>query len=570
MEPLLEIKNLSVDFLSPEGPVPALRNISFSVHRGEIVALVGESGSGKSVTSLAILQLLPTPPARYLAGDIRFTREPGTSLNLLKATPAQLQKLRGNRMAMIFQDPMSSLNPVMTCGRQVAEAIRLHQGLARPRAEELALHWLERVRLPRPGQLMRRYPHQLSGGQQQRVMIAMAMACQPDLLICDEPTTALDVTVQKTILSLLRELQQERDMGVIFITHDLGVVAEIADRALVMYRGEILEQGPVASLFREPAHPYTRALLACRPILHPRGQPLPVVEDFLGNRPVPMQPPVVGEQPAIPPAQPAEREVLVQVDQLRVQYPAGRNWLGRPRRMQTAVDGVSFDLFRHEVLGLVGESGCGKTTLGRTLLRLVEPSGGTIRFRGQDLTGRSQQDLRGLRRDVQLVFQDPYSSLNPRLSVGEAIMEPMKVHGLASRRERRERAIALLEKVNLRADHFHRYPHSFSGGQRQRIVIARALALEPSFLVCDESVSALDVSVQAQVLNLLNELKRELDLTMLFISHDLAVVHYISDRILVMQEGRIVESGPADQVFYHPHNPYTQALLAALPGRMPA
>jgi peptide/nickel transport system ATP-binding protein len=580
--PLLQINNLQVDFVTEIGTTTAISGISLQVQRGEIVAIVGESGSGKSVTSLSILQLLPAPPARYTQGEILFSPDGQTSVNLLTQTPKQMRTIRGNQVAMIFQEPMSSLNPVFTCGDQVMEAIRLHQQVSKEKATQKTIELFEKVKLPNPAQLFHRYPHQLSGGQKQRVMIAMAMSCEPDLLICDEPTTALDVTVQKTILQLIKSLQQTEKMGVIFITHDLGVVAEVADRAVVMYRGSIVEQGDVKTLFHNPQHPYTKGLLACRPVLHPKGERLPVVSDFIEGRKTEVrsqpseigsqEPEVRGTQSAInPPLQSAEQPAtsnlkLVTVEHLSVWFPSKKSFLGKPLEYTKAVDDVSFDVYKGETLGLVGESGCGKTTLGRSLLRLVEPTKGTILYNGVDLTAKKRDELKQLRKDIQIVFQDPYSSLNPRLTIGEAIAEPMKVHGiLPTETQRKEKVIELLEKVNLKAEHFNRYPHEFSGGQRQRIVIARTLSLSPSFVVCDESVSALDVSVQAQVLNLLNDLKKEYGFTIIFISHDLSVVRYISDRIMVMNKGKIEEIGNAEEVYFHPKQAYTQQLIASIP-----
>jgi peptide/nickel transport system ATP-binding protein len=567
MLPLLQIKNLSVDFIAEKEITSALKNISFTVHRNEIVALVGESGSGKSVSALSILQLLPSPPAHYASGEILFSENGTETIDLLKKKQAEMQDIRGNKIAMIFQEPMTSLNPVMTCGYQVMEAILQHRKVSGEKAKKQTIEWFQRVKLPSPENIFHRYPHQLSGGQKQRVMIAMAMCCHPSLLICDEPTTALDVTVQKTILQLIKELQQQSNMAVIFITHDLGVVAEIADRAVVMYKGAIAEQDTVKNIFSAPRHPYTKALLACRPVNHKRGERLPVVNDFLENG---GQHDEVSKRSILTKDQNrgfiAQKSVLLTAAHLSVWFPAAKTWWGKAKEFTKAVDNVSFDLYRGETLGLVGESGCGKTTLGRALLRLIEPTAGKIFYNDIDLTSKTKDELRSLRKEIQIVFQDPYSSLNPRLTIGSAIAEPLKVHHLLpTEKTRKDKVVELLEKVDLKAEHFHRYPHEFSGGQRQRIVIARALALNPSFLVCDESVSALDVSVQAQVLNLLNDLKKEFGFTIIFISHDLSVVRYISNRIMVMNKGKIEEIGEADAIYFHPQSDYTKNLIASIP-----
>jgi peptide/nickel transport system ATP-binding protein len=571
MTSLLQINNLSIQFHTEAGITDAVRNISFEVNRGEIVAIVGESGSGKSVTALSILQLLASPPAKYTSGQILFSENEGTPVNLLQLREEELRQLRGQKISMIFQEPMTSLNPVFTCGNQVMEAILLHEKISGKQAKERTIALFEHVKLPEPAQIFNRYPHQLSGGQKQRVMIAMAMSCNPSLLICDEPTTALDVTVQKNILQLIKELQQSTRMGVIFITHDLGLVGEIADRAIVMYKGEIVEQGRTKNIFAQPAHPYTKALLACRPVLHQKGERLPTVSDFMGDGHTTKN--VETAQPG--PANNANTQTasstqspLISVQNLSVWFPAAKSFFGKPARFTKAVDDVSFSIYKGETLGLVGESGCGKTTLGRTLLRLIAPTSGKIVYNGTDLTQLHGSALKSFRKDIQIVFQDPYSSLNPRITIGEAIAEPMKVHGIAGNaKDRKEKVMSLLEKVSLKPEHFNRYPHEFSGGQRQRIVIARALGLNPGFVVCDESVSALDVSVQAQVLNLLNDLKKEFGFTVIFISHDLSVVHYVSDRIMVMNKGKIEEIGPAEQVYHRPVSAYTQKLIASIPGR---
>jgi len=564
--PLLSIQNLSVDFLSENGNTRAVKNISFSVNSGEIVALVGESGSGKSVTSLSVLQLLPKPPAHYPEGKIIFT-EKGQSIDLLQLQQKELQRIRGAKISMIFQEPMTSLNPVLKCGEQVMEALLVHKRLSKAVAKRQTIEWFEKVKLPEPEKNFSRYPHQLSGGQKQRVMIAIAMCCNPDLLICDEPTTALDVTVQKTILQLIKELQQAQNMGVIFITHDLGVVAEIADRVAIMYKGELVEEGSTQTIFRNASHPYTKALIACRPALHPKGERLPTVSDYLSEGKSELgRSKFEASTPNIEHKTSNLEQGIVQVQNLTVKFPGKTSLFGKPLSFFTAVNNVSFEVYKNETLGLVGESGCGKTTLGRSLLRLVEPSSGKIIYNGTDITQLSKEQTKALRKNVQLVFQDPYSSLNPRLTIESALAEPMAVAGIeTSAKARRKRATELLEKVSLPSSALNRYPHEFSGGQRQRIVIARALGLNPDFLVCDESVSALDVSVQAQVLNLLNDLKKELGLTLLFISHDLSVVRYMCDRIIVMQKGSIVETGMAESLYQQPQSQYTRSLLEAIP-----
>lgn len=570
MQPLLSIENLSVDFITDQQTTNAVKNISLQVNYGEILAIVGESGSGKSVTSLSILQLLPKPPANYSSGKINFQEEGSKPINLITANAKQIREIRGSKIAMIFQEPMTSLNPVMSCGKQVMEALLVHKTISSAEAKRQTIEWFEKVKLPQPGKIFNRYPHELSGGQKQRVMIAMAICCRPSILICDEPTTALDVTVQKTILQLIKELQQQQNMGVIFITHDLGVVAEIADRVAIMYKGEIVEQNTVQNIFNHPQNSYTKALIACRPALHPKNEKLPTVGDFMGIEKRSEAGSQKSEVPVVTDRSMSKSTVpdnaFIKVENLVVHFPGKMNWLGKPKNYFTAVDDVSFEIFKGETLGLVGESGCGKTTLGRTILRLVEPTSGKITYKNSDITQLSKEQLRDLRKDVQLIFQDPYSSLNPRLTIGDAIAEPMKISGIQKRNvERKNKVAELLEQVSLSPNMMNRYPHEFSGGQRQRIVIARALSLHPGFIVCDESVSALDVSVQAQVLNLLNELKKELELTMLFISHDLSVVRYMCDRIMVMNKGKIIESGPAEEVYYHPQNQYTKQLIDAIP-----
>ena len=589
--PLLQIKDLQVDFITPAGPVPALHRISLDVDRGEMVALVGESGSGKSVSALSILRLLP-PTVTRTTGSILLERA-ASPVDLLQANLPLLRSIRGNDISMIFQEPMTSLNPVFTCGSQIAETLRLHRGLSREAARREAIASLEQVLLDRPAQIFDRYPHQLSGGQKQRVMIAMAICCRPALLIADEPTTALDVTVQQGILGLLKDLQRERNMGVLFITHDLGLVADTCDRAIVLYKGRILEEGRVDRVFEHPAHPYTKALLACRPLGYPKGQRLPVVEDFWSGdpddnpTPTPTPTPKPTAPTAKPPAPTAPQTTppvpaakppspLLLVEDLKVWYPGKRAWFSPPPPPVKAVDGVSFAVNEGEILGLVGESGCGKTTLGRALLRLIRPTSGKILLRGEDLLALKPKSLRARRQQLQIVFQDPYAALNPRMTIGRALTEvletrqvnePRPVTQTEATNRLETQARDLLQKVQLPADFFHRYPHECSGGQRQRAVIARALAMDPGFILFDESVSALDVSVQAQILNLIGDLKREFGFTAVFISHDLSVVRYLCDRIMVMRAGRIVEEGAAEEVYTHPRADYTRILLEAIPGR---
>ncbi len=580
---LLEIKNLVTEFRTDGEVMKAVNDVSFTLNRGETIGIVGESGSGKSVTSLSVMRLIPNPPGRISGGEILFYKNDNSVVDLVKLNERDMRAIRGNDIAMIFQEPMTSLNPVFTCGNQVMEAILLHQKVNKKEAKEKTIALFKEVQLPRPEAIFDQYPHQISGGQKQRVMIAMAMSCSPSILIADEPTTALDVTVQQTILDLMLKLQREKDMGIMFITHDLGVIAELADKVVVMYKGKIVEQGPVLEIFSNPQHPYTKGLLACRPPLDVRLKRLPIVSDFMnldeaGNIQEIAQSVTEATQKEIQTV--AEREEahkklyaqkpILQIKNLKTYFPLKRNFFGKVTEEVKAVDDVTFDVYPGETLGLVGESGCGKTTLGRTVLRLVDPTGGEVIFKGNPLHSMTTAELTEVRKDIQIIFQDPYSSLNPRITVGDAIMEPMQVHKLyANDKERKEKVLELLERVNMLPEHFYRYPHEFSGGQRQRICIARALALRPQFIICDESVSALDVSVQAQVLNLLNELKRDFDFTYIFISHDLSVVKFMSDRMVVMNKGVVEEMGDADQIYSNPQTEYTKKLIAAIPkGRL--
>ena len=553
-ETVLKVADLHVSFPHDGEYREAVKGVSFSVRRGTTLGIVGESGSGKSVTSLAIMGLLPK--SAHISGS-------WTDLH--------------GRVSMIFQEPMTSLNPVQRCGKQVEEMLLAHEKVSRQEARQRTIQLFEEVMLPRPEKIYRSYPHEISGGQKQRVMIAMALICHPDLLIADEPTTALDVTVQKTILDLLRTLQQKYRMGIIFITHDLGVIAQIADEVAVMDHGEIVEQGAAQHLLHHPQHPYTKGLLACRPPLDSRPRRLLTVKDFLemengewrmkksDDAPNNSQFPILNSQLN-------KKSVLLRVRDLEVTYALETTIFGKVKKELKAVDDLSFDIYRGETLGLVGESGCGKSTLGRAILQLIEHNSGTIEYDGKSLDRLTPAETKALRRRMQIVFQDPYSSLNPRITIGDAIAEPLKVHNTSlssntrtTRQSIKEKVLSLMQQVGLEPDWYNRYPHEFSGGQRQRVCIARALILEPELVICDESVSALDVSVQAQVLNLLNDLKEQYHYTYLFITHDLSVVKYLSDRIMVMEQGRIVEQGPADEIFAHPQHPYTQRLLDAIP-----
>ncbi|MEH3115689.1 ABC transporter ATP-binding protein [Pedobacter terrae] len=566
---MLNVENLNIDFYNQEDKnwFNAVKKINFTVKKGSILGIVGESGSGKSVTSFSIMRLHDESLAK-ITGDIKFE-----DISLLNLSANEIRQIRGNQISMIFQEPMTSLNPVFNCGDQVAEAIMLHQKIGKAEAKKQTISLFNEVQLPRPEKIFDSYPHQISGGQKQRVMIAMALSCNPKLLIADEPTTALDVTVQKTILQLLLKLKTERNMAMIFISHDLGVVNEIADEVAVMYKGKIVEQGPAKSVFENPQHPYTKGLLACRPSPTLQLKKLPVVADFLnkgtGDIPAYLQSAnqLTVTEISLRRQKLYEQKPLLQVKDLCTWYPIRNGLFGKTTDYVKAVDRINFEVFPGETLGLVGESGCGKTTLGRTILRLIQPTSGSILFNGEDITNLDKNELRKLRKDIQIIFQDPYASLNPKLSIGRSILEPLQVHGLYQNdAERKQKVLELLDKVGLNAGHFNRYPHEFSGGQRQRVVIARALALQPKFIICDESVSALDVSVQAQVLNLIRSLQEEFGLTYIFISHDLAVIKHISDRILVMNKGKIEEEGFPEQLFNAPKAEYTRKLIAAIPG----
>lgn len=564
---LIDVDGLTTQFVTDGGTAKVVKDVSFQIARGETLGIVGESGSGKSVTCYSITQLLPPKIATIIAGQIRMD-----GIDLLTLTEREMRAYRGRRIGMIFQEPMTALNPVHRCGAQVAEMLQLHTDLSRAQIKDRVLGLLGRVKLPDPELVYKAYPHQLSGGQLQRVMIAMAIACGPDLLIADEPTTALDVTVQREIILLLKELQRETGMAMLFISHDLGVISEVADRVVVMYRGAIVEQGAVDTIIHHPREAYTQGLVACRPPTAYRLSKLPTVADFIDDPSLTVE--AYRESHVVTPdsyqsrlATVARQPVLVKVDGLTKRYGA-RGGLFSRGPSTVAVDNVAFEIHSGETMGLVGESGCGKSSLGKTMLRLTDAAAGTVAYNGTDLLQLSTRAMRAARKDVQYIFQDPFSSLNPRMTIGQAIIEPMQVHRLHDNKtDRRDKVMYLLQQVGLLPEHYDRYPHEFSGGQRQRISIARTLAVEPRFIICDESVSALDVSVQAQVLNLLDDLKREYGLTYLFISHDLSVVKHVSDRIMVMQGGKIVEMGDAEQVFNHPREAYTQRLIDSIPGR---
>ena len=556
--PLLSVENLNIAFASDGKWNSVIHNISYSIQPNEIVGIVGESGSGKSVSSLSIMGLLPAKISKISEGEIIFNNR-----NIAEFSAKEWQNFRGNEVAMIFQEPMSSLNPSSKCGVQVQEILLQHTKLSKSESKKRTIELFKQVKLPDPAQLFEKYPHQISGGQKQRVMIAMAIACKPKLLIADEPTTALDVTVQKEILLLLKELQQETKMSILFISHDLSLVSQIADKVIVMYKGSIVEQGDVKELFANPQHQYTKALLSARPSLDVRLNRLPTIKDFLEDK---IKSEVVrSEERKIRLEKLYNSQPLLEIRNLEKEYFFSAGFLGKTKSFK-AVDDVSLKLYEGETLGLVGESGCGKSTLGNAILQLDKATAGQIFYRGQDITNIGKEELKNLRKEIQIIFQDPYSSLNPRIQVGKAIMEPMQVHKLyKDDKERKAKTIEILEQVGLTAEHFDRYPHEFSGGQRQRIGIARTIALQPKMIVCDESVSALDISVQAQVLNLLNDLKDNFGFSYIFISHDLAVVKYMSDQVVVMNKGKIEETADADVLYATPKSAYTRKLIDAIP-----
>lgn len=565
-DPLIQVKDLEVEFQTEEGFIKAVNKISFDIPKGKTVGLVGESGSGKSVTSLSMMRLIPNPPGKIIGGEIKFKGQ-----NLLAMSEAQMRSIRGNKISMIFQEPMTSLNPVFTVGEQIAETLMLHEGISKSAALKKAVVLLDQVGIPDPAKRVSAYPHEMSGGQRQRVMIAMAIACNPEVLIADEPTTALDVTIQKQILDLLADLQKKFGMSILFITHDLGVIGDIADEVIVMYRGNIVEKGTKDQVFKNPEHPYTKGLMACRPTLDRNPKRLPTISDFMNvdgtEKSYDVKSLIREKEPRqVTDANP----VILEIKNLKKYFPLEKSFWGTVTQSVKAVDDVSLEVRKGRTLGLVGESGCGKTTLGRTLLRLTEPTSGSIFYRGQDITHIDKDSLRNLRRKMQIIFQDPYASLNPRMTVGSTLKEPMMIHKLGKNSsEQEDMAVKLIERVGLSADMLNRYPHEFSGGQRQRISIARALAVEPEFIVCDESVSALDVSIQAQILNLLLDLQDEFNLTYIFISHDLAVVKYIADDVVVMNKGKVVEVADALSIYQRPKDDYTKKLLSAIPKGVP-
>ncbi|GAA4245651.1 ABC transporter ATP-binding protein [Winogradskyella damuponensis] len=558
MANLISVKQLHISFYKDKVEKQIIKNISFDIKANEIVAVVGESGSGKSISSLALMGLLPKQISKITSGSILFKDK-----DLVGLPEKEFQALRGKDIAMIFQEPMSSLNPSMRCGKQVEEILKQHFKLSATELTSEVINLFEKVKLPNPERILKAYPHEISGGQKQRVMIAMAIACKPKLLIADEPTTALDVTVQKEILELLKDIQTETEMSVLFISHDLSLVSELADRVLVMYQGQIVEQGTTKDIFHLPKHTYTKALIAARPSTDFRLKQLPTISDFMTDN---VNTTIISEADRIKNHKKLyAQQPLLEVIDVEKTYLSKTGWFSKNQPFN-AVDGVSFKVYTGETLGLVGESGCGKSTLGNAILQLDKATAGRILYKGKDITNLSTSEMRALRKDIQIIFQDPFASLNPRLTVGNAILEPMTVHNIGiSHEARKEKVIDILNKVGLDATAFDRYPHEFSGGQRQRVGIARTIALEPQLIVCDESVSALDISVQAQVLNLLNDLKEQFGFTYIFISHDLAVVKYMSDQLLVMNKGKIEEIGDADIIYASPKKAYTKKLIHAIP-----
>ena len=554
---ILDVLGLNISFGKNKQETAVVHDIDFSLYENEILAIVGESGSGKSVTSKAIMGLLQDKNT-HIKGRINFEET-----SLLSLSSKEFAKLRGNDIAMIFQEPMSALNPSLTCGFQVAEILLHHKKVSASEVKKEVLQLFEKVKLPRPQDMYTSYPHQISGGQMQRVVIAMAIACKPKLLIADEPTTALDVTVQKEILQLLKDLQKQTGMSMLFISHDLALVCELADRVLVMYKGDIVEKGTVKEIFEAPKKPYTKALLGSRPTLDVRYKVLPTIASIKDNSFIPQS--ITSQQRAKKHQKIYTKTPLLRVENVAKSYFSKVGVFGQKQEIK-AVNGISFDVFEGETLGLVGESGCGKSTLGKVILQLEKATKGSIFYKGKEITSLKSKDLRSLRKDIQLIFQDPYSSLHPRKIIGQAIIEPMEVHGIgSSKKQRKEKAMELLSRVGLEASYFHRYPHQLSGGQRQRVGIARTIAMEPKLVICDESVSALDISVQAQVLNLLNELKEDFGFTYIFISHDLAVVKYMADQLLVMNKGAIEEIGDADEIYANPVKQYTKKLIDSIP-----
>lgn len=554
---ILDVLGLNISFGENKQETTVVHDIDFSLYKNEILAIVGESGSGKSVTSKAIMGLLQDKNT-HIKGGINFEET-----SLLSLSSKEFAKLRGNDIAMIFQEPMSALNPSLTCGFQVAEILLHHKKVSASEVKKEVLQLFEKVKLPRPQDMYTSYPHQISGGQMQRVVIAMAIACKPKLLIADEPTTALDVTVQKEILQLLKDLQKQTGMSMLFISHDLALVCELADRVLVMYKGDIVEKGTVKEIFEAPKKSYTKALLGSRPTLDVRYKILPTIASIKDNSFIPQS--ITSQQRAKKHQKIYTKTPLLRVENVAKSYFSRVGVFGQKQEIK-AVNGISFDVFEGETLGLVGESGCGKSTLGKVILQLEKATKGSIFYKGKEITSLKSKDLRSLRKDIQLIFQDPYSSLHPRKIIGQAIIEPMEVHGIgSSKKQRKEKAMELLSRVGLEASYFHRYPHQLSGGQRQRVGIARTIAMEPKLVICDESVSALDISVQAQVLNLLNELKEDFGFTYIFISHDLAVVKYMADQLLVMNKGAIEEIGDADEIYANPVKQYTKKLIDSIP-----